>query len=132
MIKKLINDLFYWMEKNKADYTNTFCNLMDINSEQIYKNKDFINWKHKWKKRSELNNSTKEKQLNLMKENNPIVIPRNHKVEEALIDAENGNFDEMFKLLKILNKPYDYQDYIEDYRVPAPKNKKKYLTYCGT
>ena len=60
--KKLINDLFNWMEKNKADYTNTFCNLMDINFDEIYKNNDFINWKNKWKKRSELNNSTKEKQ----------------------------------------------------------------------
>ncbi len=81
--KKLINDLFNWMEKNKADYTNTFCNLMDINSDEIYKNNDFIDWKNEWKKRSELNNSTKEKQSKLMKSNNPIVIPRNHKVEEA-------------------------------------------------
>ncbi len=51
--KKLINDLFNWMEKNKADYTNTFCNLMDINSDEIYKNNDFINWKNEWKKSSE-------------------------------------------------------------------------------
>jgi uncharacterized protein YdiU (UPF0061 family) len=53
--KKLINDLLNWMEKNKADYTNTFCNLMDINADEIYKNNDFINWKNEWKKRSELN-----------------------------------------------------------------------------
>ena len=41
--KKLINDLFNWMERNKADYTNTFCNLMNINSDEIYRNNDFIN-----------------------------------------------------------------------------------------
>ena len=130
--KKLINDLFNWMEKNKADYTNTFCNLMDINSDEIYKNNDFINWKNEWKKRSELNNSTKEKQSKLMKSNNPIVIPRNHKVEEALAEADKGSLDKMKKLLAILKNPYDNQKNIEEYQAPAPSSNEKYQTFCGT
>ena len=130
--KKLINDLFNWMEKNKADYTNTFCNLMDINSDEIYKNNDFINWKNEWKKRSELNNSTKEKQSKLMKSNNPIVIPRNHKVEEALAEADKGSLDKMKKLLAILKKPYDNQNNIKEYQAPAPLSNEKYQTFCGT
>ena len=130
--KKLINDLFNWMEKNKADYTNTFCNLMDINADEIYKNNDFINWKNEWKKRSELNNSTKEKQNKLMKSNNPIVIPRNHKVEEALAEADKGSLDKMKKLLAILKNPYDNQNNIEEYQKPAPLSNEKYQTFCGT
>ncbi len=130
--KKLINDLFNWMEKNKADYTNTFCNLMDINSDEIYKNNDFIDWKNEWKKRSELNNSTKEKQSKLMKSNNPIVIPRNHKVEEALAEAEKGSLDKMKKLLAILKNPYDNQNNIGEYQAPAPSSNEKYQTFCGT
>ncbi len=130
--KKLINDLFNWMEKNKADYTNTFCNLMDINSDEIYKNNDFINWKNEWKKRSELNNSTKKKQSKLMKSNNPIVIPRNHKVEKALAEADKGSLDEMKKLLAILKNPYDNQNNIKEYQAPAPSNNEKYQTFCGT
>jgi len=130
--KKLINDLFNWMEKNKADYTNTFCNLMDINSDEIYKNNDFIDWKNEWKKRSELNNSTKEKQSKLMKSNNPIVIPRNHKVEEALAEADKGSLDKMKKLLAILKNPYDNQNNIQEYQTPAPSNNEKYQTFCGT
>ena len=130
--KKLINDLFNWMEKNKADYTNTFCNLMDINSDEIYKNNDFIDWKNEWKKRSELNNSTKEKQSKLMKSNNPIVIPRNHKVEEALDEANKGSLDKMKKLLAILKNPYNNQNNIEEYQVPAPSSNVKYQTFCGT
>ena len=130
--KKLINDLFNWMEKNKADYTNTFCNLMDINSDEIYKNNDFIDWKNEWKKRSELNNSTKEKQSKLMKSNNPIVIPRNHKVEEALAEADKGSLDKMKKLLAILKNPYDNQINIEEYQTPAPSSNEKYQTFCGT
>ncbi len=130
--KKLINDLFNWMEKNKADYTNTFCNLMDINSDEIYKNNDFIDWKNDWKKRSELNNLTKEKQIKLMRENNPIVIPRNHKVEEALAEAEKGSLDKMKKLLAILKNPYENQSNIEEYQKPSPSSNEKYQTFCGT
>jgi len=130
--KKLINDLFNWMEKNKADYTNTFCNLMDINSDEIYRDNDFINWKNEWEKRSELNNSTKEKQSKLMKSNNPTVIPRNHKVEEALAAAEKGNFDLIKILLNILKNPYNNQNNITEYKVPAPSSAEKYQTFCGT
>ena len=130
--KKLINDLFNWMEKNKADYTNTFCHLMGINSDEVYKNVEFVNWKNEWKKRSELNNSTKEKQSKLMKSNNPIVIPRNHKVEEALAEADKGSLDKMKKLLAILKNPYDNQNNIEEYQTPAPSNNEKYQTFCGT
>ncbi len=130
--KKLINDLFNWMEKNKADYTNTFCNLMNVNSDEIYKNNDFINWKNEWKKRSELNNSTKEKQSKLMKSNNPIVIPRNHKVEEALAEADKGSLDKMKKLLAILKNPYDNHNNIQEYQTPAPSSNEKYQTFCGT
>ena len=130
--KKLINDLFNWMEKNKADYTNTFCHLMGINSDEVYKNVEFINWKNEWKKRSELNNSTKEKQSKLMKSNNPIVIPRNHKVEEALAEADKGSLDKMKKLLAILKNPYDNQNNIQEYQTPAPSNNVKYQTFCGT
>ena len=130
--KKLINDLFNWMEKNKADYTNTFCHLMGINSDEVYKNVKFINWKNEWKKRSELNNSTKEKQIKLMKKNNPTVIPRNHKVEEALAEADKGSLDKMKKLLAILKNPYDNQNNIQEYQTPAPSNNEKYQTFCGT
>ena len=130
--KKLIKNLFDWMEKNKADYTNTFLNLMDINSHEVYKNNDFINWKNEWKKRSELNNSTKEKQSKLMKSNNPIVIPRNHKVEEALAEADKGSLDKMKKLLAILKNPYDNQNNIQEYQTPAPSSNEKYQTFCGT
>ena len=130
--KKLIIDLLNWMEKNKADYTNTFCNLIDINSDEIYKRNDFIDWKKNWKKRSELNNSTKEKQSKLMKINNPTVIPRNHKVEEALADANKGKLDKIKMLLAILKNPYENQSNIDDYQMPAPSGNEKYQTFCGT
>jgi len=131
--KKLINDLLEWMKKNKADYTNTFNHLMDLKSnDEIYKKTDFLTWIDKWKLRSKLNNSSKEKQIKLMRKNNPIIIPRNHKVEEALKEANNGNLNKINRLLNILDKPYDEQDIANEYRLPAPESKKKYQTFCGT
>ena len=130
--KKLIDDLLDWMKKNKADYTNTFCHLMGVEvNNEIYKNKDFIIWFKEWKKRSQLNNNSKEKQINLMKKNNPIIIPRNHKVEEALSAAEKGDFKIMNKLLSILKYPYKIQDNISDFQTPTQFNNK-YKTFCGT
>jgi len=96
--RQLIDDLLNWMEKYKIDYTNTFCHLMEIKiNGNTYKDEAFITWFDVWKKRSKLNNSSKEKQIELMKKNNPIVIPRNHKVEEALTEANNGNLEKMKK-----------------------------------
>jgi len=130
--KNLINSLMDWMEKNKADYTNTFCYLMGVSiNDKIYTDKSFNEWLNSWKTRSSLNNSTKEKQLQLMQKVNPNIIPRNHKVEEALLAADNNNFDVMTKLLSLLKNPYDIKD-ISGFQSPAPLSKEKYQTFCGT
>tara|TARA_Y100000389_G_C17042129_1_gene308662 strand:- start:122 stop:556 length:435 start_codon:yes stop_codon:yes gene_type:complete len=129
---ELINNLLNWMESNQADYTNTFCYLMkvDTNNNEIYNEKNFINWLTNWKKRILINNGSKENSINLMKKNNPIIIPRNHKVEEALEAANNNDLKKINKLLHILKKPYDDQDKIRDYQ--SPSKNKNYQTFCGT
>ncbi|WP_435089692.1 YdiU family protein [Candidatus Pelagibacter bacterium nBUS_30] len=129
--KKLINDLLNWMQKNKADYTNTFCYLMNIKiNDQIYKDEHFVKWYNEWQKRISKNNNSKEKSLKLMNNVNPIIIPRNHKVEEALTAANEDNLEVMNKLLSILSKPYEKQVDIQDYQLPL--NNKDYQTFCGT
>ena len=131
--KNLIKSLLDWMEKNKAYYTNTFCHLMGITmNEKIYQDNDFKNWVNDWKERSTLNNSSKVKQNELMEKVNPVVIPRNHKVEEALTAAENNNFEVMNRLLKVLKKPYNVNKDISEFQSPAPLSKEKYQTFCGT
>ena len=130
--KELINDLLNWMTNSKADYTNTFCYLMNIKigNTEIYKDKYFTNWINNWKKRLLINNISKEKQLTIMKSVNPNVIPRNHKVEEALKSADSGDLKIMNKLLSILNKPYDIKENIQEYQ--SPSNDINYQTFCGT
>ena len=128
----LINKLLDWMKNNNSDYTNTFCHLMGVElDDEIYKNDDFKDWYNEWQKRLKLNNSS-DKHLELMKKNNPLVIPRNHKVEEALTDADKGNLETMNKFLKVLSKPYSVQENIIEFQKPAPISDEKYQTFCGT
>jgi len=128
----LINKLLDWMKSNNADYTNTFCHLMGVElDDEIYKNDDFKNWYNEWQKRLKLNNSS-DKHLELMKKNNPVVIPRNHKVEEALTDADKGNLKTMNKFLKVISNPYSVQENIIEFQKPAPISDEKYQTFCGT
>ncbi len=130
--KKIINDLLNWMEKNKADYTNTFLYLMNMNSinDEVYKDQKFLNWFKNWENRTLINNGSNEKSLKLMKNTNPIVIPRNHKVEEALSDANEGNLDNFNKLLSIIGNPYSDLKDIKDFQSPSLNNN--YQTFCGT
>jgi len=128
----LINKLLDWMKNNNADYTNTFCHLMGIEiDDEIYKDDDFKGWANEWQKRLKLNDSS-DKHLELMKKTNPVVIPRNQKVEEALADADKGNLETMNKLLKVLSNPYSDQENIIEFQKPAVISNEKYQTFCGT
>tara|TARA_B100001142_G_scaffold33373_1_gene29637 strand:+ start:256 stop:1707 length:1452 start_codon:yes stop_codon:yes gene_type:complete len=130
----LILDLLTWMHQNKADYTNTFCFLMnkEIKNESIYKNENFLIWKKRWEERLKINNNTPEKCLKLMRTVNPLVIPRNHKVEEALDAANNNDLTLLKKITTVLEKPYENQKDIVDYQSPSLLGDKKYQTFCGT
>ena len=131
---KLINNLLNWMESNQADYTNTFCYLMkiDTNDDLKFKDINFINWLKEWENRILINNGSKEKSINLMKKTNPIFIPRNHKVEEALENANKNNFQHLNDLLDVVKKPYTNNENLKQYKRPANLNGIKYQTFCGT
>ena len=131
--KSLILDLLTWMHEKKADYTNTFCHLMnfDPKKEKIFEDSKFIVWKKRWKERLLKNDNNQIKSIELMKNNNPLVIPRNHKIEEALEAAELNDMEPINKILEILKNPYDKQSEIIDYQYPS-KSSEKYQTFCGT
>jgi uncharacterized protein YdiU (UPF0061 family) len=124
----LIQELLDTMEKNKLDYTNTFRDLMNdkVNNETLKIFKD------KWKIRIDKQNRSHEEVLTLMRNNNPVVIPRNHKVEESLKEAHKGNLVSFNNLLNALKDPYTERNNLALYQQPAPETDKKYKTFCGT
>ena len=131
--KFLIVDLLTWMHQKKVDYTNTFCHLMneEIKEDKIYEDEVFQNWKKRWNERLKINKSAPEKYLKLMKTANPLVIPRNQKVEEVIESADKGNLKPVIQLLKVLKESYSHQKNIIDYQIPS-NFAEKYQTFCGT
>jgi uncharacterized protein YdiU (UPF0061 family) len=66
-----------------------------------------------------------------MRSVNPLVIPRNHIVEEALANANDGNLKLINQLLNIVSKPYIEQENLINFQFSS-KSNKDYQTFCGT
>ena len=98
----------------------------------IYKSNDFKNWLEIYKKRKLSKNFSKSKSIKLMRENNPVIIPRNHIVENVLSSADEGDLNPLNKFLKILENPYDNNLEISNYYKTDIKSGKPYMTFCGT
>ena len=124
------NELFKIMLNQKLDYTEFFVALT-YSQEKIVGN-DLQDWLKKLSERRNKNNISKEDSINLMKKANPIIIPRNHIVEEALFDAVNNNLGKVNELLEILSNPYDQNRIDSYYAKPPSMVQKNYRTFCGT
>jgi uncharacterized protein YdiU (UPF0061 family) len=62
---------------------------------------------------------------------NPVYIPRNHRVEEALAQASDGEMGPFGRLVDVVSRPFEERPGLEDYAGPAPAGAP-YVTYCGT
>jgi serine/tyrosine/threonine adenylyltransferase len=68
-----------------------------------------------------------------MRRANPVFIPRNHRVEEALSAAvERADYAPFETLLNILSRPFDDQPEFAAFAEPAPEGQGCYQTFCGT
>jgi uncharacterized protein YdiU (UPF0061 family) len=63
---------------------------------------------------------------------NPVYIPRNHRVEEALAAATDGEMGPFRRLVDVVSRPFEERPGLEDYAGPAPVGCAPYITYCGT
>jgi uncharacterized protein YdiU (UPF0061 family) len=130
---ELIRSLLDWMEKSRSDFTNTF---RDLSSEQPptgerYQDPDFLAWYSRWQLRCTRDGRPSTSAFTTMRAVNPAVIPRNHRVEEALSAAEdNDDLSVLHRLLAALASPYElgakamYHD--------PPADDSNYRTFCGT
>ncbi|OES45770.1 protein adenylyltransferase SelO [Domibacillus iocasae] len=133
--KPLIEDLLSIMHKHRADYTNTFRALTFDKPEDavLCGTDEFTEWQKRWQERLRRQEESKDAAQQLMKNSNPAVIPRNHRVEEALEAAvERGDYSVMEQLLHVLSSPYAHSSEQEDYATLPPQSLRPYRTYCGT
>ncbi|UYP06257.1 protein adenylyltransferase SelO [Priestia megaterium] len=129
----LFQELLTMMKTYKADYTNTFRALTfdKLGNNDLFESEEFAQWQELWQKRLGRQKQSKSESEELMKNNNPAVIPRNHRVEAALDAAQKGDYSVMEDLLKVLSSPYESPDQSE-YCTPSAPSNQPYQTYCGT
>jgi len=137
---KLINDLLSVIEEGHADFTLVFRRLSQVlrgdndTVRNLFKKPDaFDVWAQRWQKRLEQDGVARETSAQAMDRVNPIYIPRNHKVEEALAAAvDQEDMMPFSKLLAVLSHPFDEVAGNEAYSEPAPVTNIPYQTFCGT
>ncbi|MHA7965097.1 protein adenylyltransferase SelO [Paenibacillus sp. CAU 1782] len=133
--EEMAQKLLDLMSEQKADYTETF-RLLTLGRPEgtaLAGTPAFADWLEAWDSRKKRQERTAEDSFELMKQSNPSVIPRNHRVEEALEAAEeNGDYSVLERLLAVLANPFAYTAEQEAYGPAQDGSCGRYVTYCGT
>ena len=133
--KDLADSLLACMHRHGADYTNTFRDLASetLPDAPLFRAPDFLEWFGRWQARLARQPESRETSRERMRIRNPAVIPRNHRVEEALEAAvDRGDFNVMERLLEVLSHPYRDLPESAGYHLPPPPSEHPYQTFCGT
>ena len=135
----LITDLLTAMKDQGVDYTKLFRQLTEAADGPssgfvtLIGNEDIASdWLGRWQDRCGRDPQTPQARREAMARVNPVYIPRNHKVEEALNSARAGDLALFHRLLEALSEPFVARAGFEDYAQPAPGDFGPYRTFCGT
>ena len=127
----VVDDLLTLLQESRVDHTSFFRNLsaaargnpqpargvfIDVAA--------FDAWADRWRALGP--------DADLMERVNPVYIPRNHLVEEALAAATEGDLDPLGRLLDAVARPFEERPGLERYAAPAPLDFGAYRTFCGT
>ena len=110
------------MQRLRADFTNTFRAFADGASrpDPLFEDDDMIDWQSRWQARLGRQPQSLTEAGTLMRSCNPAVIPRNHRVEEALAAAGEEDYQPLQRLLAVLARPYDDTPEQTFYSSPSP------------
>lgn len=135
----LAQDLLGLMVKNEADFTLTFSALqyhVDAreNDKKLFKEPEiFEEWASRWRVRLHEEGRNVEQIKSTMRAANPVIIPRNHLVEEAIRAAEDEqDFSAFKKLTEALRQPFDEKFEGSKYSLPPEAEQVVHQTFCGT
>jgi len=131
----LVENLLECMHRHGADFTNTFRDLSSdfLPEASFFHAQDFRQWLERWQARLKRQPDAWETSRRLMNAHNPAIIPRNHRVEEALAAAvERADYTVMEKLLGFLSQPFQQPPKQAGYHLPPPPAAQPYRTFCGT
>jgi serine/tyrosine/threonine adenylyltransferase len=132
----LIDDLLELLRAQRVDYTSVFralssaaCGDAALARSLFAEPPAFDAWSERWHAQLPVDRQAKADAMDRV---NPIYIPRNHRVEEALAAANAGDLGPFRRLLDVLAQPYHERPGLEAYAAPAPSSFGTYRTFCGT
>lgn len=128
---RLLDDFLHLLQEKNIDYTNAFTYLRApeyFEKSQFALPSTFQDWMVLWKERI----AQEQNPLATMQKVNPVVIPKNYFVEEAIQHAENGDFSYYTALLKVLQTPYTFHNDYANYLDAPSDYDLNYCTFCGT
>jgi uncharacterized protein YdiU (UPF0061 family) len=136
---ELIEDLLALMQAQRADFTSFFRALSasvrgdDAPARSLLDQPAaFDAWADGWRERLASEARDPGATADAMDRVNPIHIPRNHQVEDALAAATAGDLEPFRRLVDVLAQPFDERPGLEAYATPAPPSFGAYRTFCGT
>lgn len=130
-LEPLVDDLLILLRDNHIDFTSFFRAL----AKHARGDREpvrglfpdlagFDAWAQRW--------SALQPDADLMDRVNPVYVPRNHLVEEALTAATGDDLEPIVRLLAAVSTPFDARPGFERYAEPAPEDFGRYQTFCGT
>ena len=129
----LIHDLMTRMHANQADFTNTFRALgTDSARDQFTDRAAFDGWEADWTRRLAREGAAPETARAGIAAASPAVIPRNHRIEEAIEASITGDFAPFERLVRVLETPFELADTDADLARPPTGTEIVRQTFCGT
>jgi uncharacterized protein YdiU (UPF0061 family) len=137
---EFMQQTFITMTQQKTDFTLFFRSLTQVanggESDKfitLFEAPSAANeWLKEWDNLFNKSHSHAPEQAEQMKTSNPIYIPRNHRVEQAIDAGLEGNFDVFHELNEVLAYPFKEQSEREAYELPPQPHEEVRQTFCGT
>jgi uncharacterized protein YdiU (UPF0061 family) len=134
---ELFVDLLKALHENHVDFTSFFRRLADAARGDRRGLESMSTWVDRWLERATADGDDLGAIAAAMDKVNPVYVPRNHLVEEALAAGSDGDLSPLRTLLAVSSDPYTPRadllvDGVDRYASPAPDGNTGYVTYCGT
>ena len=137
----LARDWLDLLHRERVDFTQAWRHLADAAAgneaplHALFASPDAAEpWLAHWRERLAADGQTPAARAAAMRRASPRIIPRNHRVEEALAAAsDDSNLEPFDRLLQALRRPFDDHPDDDAYAEPAPAEvTARYQTFCGT
>ena len=135
---RMMENLLTVMEEGEADFTQVFRHLptaLPVGNDEVlvsFFNQPaaIVSWLESWRVR--LQESDPDQVVALMRRTNPVYIPRNHRVEQAIEAGNGGDWTLFHKLNQVLQDPFKEREEFSEYEAAPTPAEVVQATFCGT